>query len=425
MGFAMLLAAIVLHTASPAFGQKHGPSVTLGPVEVVRNSTKITCGPRYPPPQTPGQHYNLDIPDEPCRAWKTPLPLNSSDGTAQEVHLLATHTAARYDHGPTLDNLQHDCRVAFNSSWNPDPSQFDDRTWLMSPWLSEAGQQTVYALAHMEFHGWSDVAGHALCINATSGQPATGKRVEPSLCWYNAVVLLKSTDGARTFTHALPPPRHLVAAAPYKYPEFASVAFGYGDFSNVYHNVDDGYLYVFTNSRNDYKAMKAGHCLMRTTPQQISDPTSWRGWGGTSFSVQFINPYTAPSTIDPAEHVCTPLNISFGPHYLGWSNHHNMFIAVGQARIKESPPRQLSMVFSLSADLIVWTEPFLLRVAQSEEGVKEAYPTLLDEVASAGYPNIDRVGSNTSFLYYMHSKTPCQATSFGCRDIWRQSVTFE
>jgi hypothetical protein len=321
-----------------------GTTVMLGSVEVVRDSLAVTCGSSHPPPQTPGQHYNLDIPDEPCRAWKT------AQNGHEVVTMLATHTAARYDHGVSLGKLQHDCRIAFNSSWNPDPSRFDDRTWLMSPWLSAPGVQTVYALAHMEFHGWSDVVDHARCLNATSGKPMPpvvgGKRVEPGLCWYNAVVLLKSVDGASTFTHALPPPHHLVATAPYKYPQFASVGMGYGavlslstkflhsrgvrvrgavdwdsrclprvepahtcdsiaclsgvcflstvitmhrvatlkanvhelchplmmsytqhhascrntegDFSNVYHNPKDGFLYVFINSRNDYKAMKAG-----------------------------------------------------------------------------------------------------------------------------------------------------------------------
>ena len=333
--------------------------------------------------------------------------------------MLATHTAARYDHGASLGQLRHDCRIVFNSSWDPDPSRFDDRTWLMSPWISAPGAQTVFALAHMEFHGWADVAGHGRCLNATAGQPMP-PRVEPGLCWYNAVVLLKSTDGARTFGHALPPPNHLVAAAPYQYPAYASVGMGYGDMSNVYHNPEDGYLYMFANSRHNYQAMKQGHCLMRTLPQSLPDPTSWRGWDGAGFGVRFINPYTEPGPVNPAEHVCEPLNISFGPHFVGWSTHHRLFIAVGTAH---AGPGQAGMVFALSADLLNWTAPSLLRRDNGSAAVTEAYPTLLDEMASAGFPNMDVVGGNTSYLYYMHS-APCNATSFGCRDIWRQHVTF-
>lgn len=31
------------------------------------------------------------------------------------------------------------------------PSHFDDRTWLMSPWFPKPGATVVYALAHMEY----------------------------------------------------------------------------------------------------------------------------------------------------------------------------------------------------------------------------------------------------------------------------------
>ena len=61
--------------------------------------------------------------------------------------------------------------------------------------------------------------------------------------------------------------------------------------------------------------------------------------------------------------------------------------------------------------------------SQKSSGVLEAYPALLDEVASEGRANIDRVGQNTSYLYYMHSYS-CNLTDFRCRDIWRQRVGF-
>jgi hypothetical protein len=109
---------------------------------------KVNCGPSTLPPQPPQPYVprqeNLDIPDEPCRAWV------SSDG---EVTMLSTHTDARVDRGASLSSLHHECRPIFNSTWNRDPSQYDDRTWLMSPWFSAVGASTVYALAHMEFHG--------------------------------------------------------------------------------------------------------------------------------------------------------------------------------------------------------------------------------------------------------------------------------
>lgn len=408
-------------------------AVRLGPVELVRNSSLVNCGPSTIPPVTPGpykpQRLNLDIPDEPCRAWKD---------ASGAVTMLSTHTDARLDHGPSLSAIKHDCKSVFNSTWNPDPSFYDDRTWLMSPWLPNASASTVYALSHMEFHGWSDTPGHQRCIDESTGAPVQPRKhhhVEPSLCWYNAIVLLKSVDGGETFHHALPPPHHMVAAAPYRYPDYAEVAMGLGDMSNVL-LARDGFLYVFANSRRDYKAMKAGHCLMRTTPAALGDPRSWRGWGGgTEFNVTFVNPYLANIT-DPSAHVCQPLDIGFAPHYVGWSSYFGRYIAVGTgifrshdgqgASASDGAQRQAAM-FSLSKSpdsLLDWSEPTLLRWNDPDPQVKEAYPTLLDEVASAGSPNIDRVGKESGYLYYMHS-THCAELPFGCRNIRRQKVMFE
>ena len=202
-------------------GVVQSEAVVLGPVELVRNSSLVNCGPSILPPVPPGpykpQRHNLDIPDEPCRAWK--------DATGA-VTMVATHTDARLDHGTSLSTLNHVCRPVFNSTWNPDPSAYDDRTWLMSPWLPNTSASTIYALSHMEFHGWTDTPGHQRCLNRTTGlpiQPSKHHHIEPSFCWYNAIVLLKSVDGGVTFDHALPPPHHMVASAPYRYPTYAEV----------------------------------------------------------------------------------------------------------------------------------------------------------------------------------------------------------
>ena len=110
------------------------------------------------------------------------------------------------------------------------------------------------------------------------------------------------------------------------------------------------------------------------------------------------------------------------PHFLGWSTYFNRYIAVG-ASVSSGGGEEPGMSFALSDDLIEWDSPTLLRMDNTSAHVKEAYAALLDEWASAGRGNMDRVGQNTSFLYYMHSY-PCNLTSFNCRDIWRQSVSF-
>jgi hypothetical protein len=226
-----------------------------------------------------------------------------------------------------------------------------------------------------------------------------------------------------------------VATAPYVYSDGANseehpnLGMGYGDMSNVFERSEDGFLYVFANSRNDYREMKKGHCLMRTRPEQLAEPGSWRGWGGNGFNISFVNPYLG-KVADPTSHVCAPLNISFAPHHLGWSTHHKHYIAVGTSGGVHVLPNGsafhgIGMVFALSTDLLNWGQRYLLKPAVENIAlhVKEAYPTILDPVASRGLANMDHVGSDTGYLYYMHSAA-CKETSFRCRDIWRQRIAF-
>ena len=67
-------------------------------------------------------------------------------------------------------------------------------------------------------------------------------------------------------------------------------------------------------------------------------------------------------------------------------------------------PPPLVFQFSLSDDLLRWSAPTFLKSTTDRSVALEAYPSLLDEVASAGRANVDRVGRNTSCLYYMHTK---------------------
>ena len=167
---------------------------------------------------------------------------------------------------------------------------------------------------------------------------------------------------------------------------------------------------------------------MRTQAERVGDPGSWRGWGGEGrgFNVSFVNPYHGP-VADPAAHVCEPLDIAFGPHFIGWSTFYARYIAIGETQFTHPNGTRvpgLSFAFSLSRDLLHWSPPAFIKQAGDGGGVKEAYPSLLDEDASRGHgSNLDRVGQDSGFLYYMHSHD-CNLTNFKCRDIWRQPIAF-
>lgn len=94
----------------------------LGPEEIVLDSTISQCD-------------GEDIPDMPARAFR------DADG---KVQLIATHlffkegeptyTTGRRMVGDTLDSVKHDCNIIINSDNDPDPSKFNDREWLASPY---------------------------------------------------------------------------------------------------------------------------------------------------------------------------------------------------------------------------------------------------------------------------------------------------
>lgn len=381
----------------------------------MRDAVKDNCGATTTPSR------DLDIPDCPARAWLNPTPITSTasiptpngGGSGSGVTLLATWAEARLDRGPTLGNVTHECRAVWNSSWDTDPAMYDDRTWLDSPYVVP-GSATIYALAHMEYHGWSDVTPHN-CANSSNP--------EPQYCWYNAVVLLKSVDGGQSFQHALPPPQHLVAAAPYRYSP-TTPALGYGDMSNMLRG-PDGLIYAFIHARRDVGAVRAGACLMRTAEAQLGDPRSWRAWDGQAFNISFVNPYTQ-AVPDPARHACTPLaTMPFLPLAVAYNTYYRRYMATGEGPLLlANGTRILAFQFALSEDLIHWAAPVLIRPMLHSPQVSDNYAAVLDPSAvSPAQPNFDIVGRASGFLYFTRS-TQCAALPFRCRSLFRQSIVF-
>ena len=95
-------------------------------------------------------------------------------------------------------------------------------------------------------------------------------------------------------------PRIWWRASPYKYSE-STAAYGYFSPSNVIRKAD-GYFYVLFQAEA-FGAQQIGACEART--KNPTNPASWRGWDGTGYNVQFIDPYTNPAP--PEQHVCAPV----------------------------------------------------------------------------------------------------------------------
>ena len=199
-----------------------------------------------------------DYPDTPARA------IRLFDG---RVQLYATDRENRVNFGADLLHLQHDCAVVYRGGGNDDPSAYDDRSWLASPWTDDG--QTIWAVLHNEFHGQ---LRKALC--------PTERYMD---CWFNALTLAVSRDGGRSFQRA--PGDALVAALPYRYDDVGLGHHGYFNPSNIVSVRGDRYMFAFATRAN---AQRPGNCLLRT--DAIDRAISWRGWDGTAFAVRFVDP---------------------------------------------------------------------------------------------------------------------------------------
>jgi hypothetical protein len=385
-----LLAALVLAATAQAYS--FGPTVTgLGPEQTVFDYSAEHCAPDV-----------WDIPDEPARAFK-------DDKGRVQLHFGAY--TPRRNIGSDLNVASsvghHDCTITSNSAQNSDPSKFDDFSWVAAPYTIDG--HTVYSLIHEEYRPWA----HNLCT------PVSG---DYTTCWYNSITLETSTSSGDLFTHVTPP-NHLVASMPDKW---VNQTGPYGVFSpsNIIKKVpDDGYYYDIVRAKEPGKSDIS--CLMRT--KNLSDPKSWRAWNGYAFQMIFVNPYTyTPSSTDPrAGHVCKDVGgglVTSVSESLTYNTYFKKYMLVGA--FGGSTP---GFYYSLSDDMIRWTNPKLLLTRTTSQSYKcgdpdpVRDPSVLDPASTSR--NFDTVGRD-SYVYYkiLHTFGTC---SFGPdRDLLRVPIRF-
>jgi hypothetical protein len=315
-----------------------------GPEQTVFRWRKQACSP-------------LDIPDLPARA------LRGAGGRAQ---LFSAHFVNRRFVGAGLGRLSHPCRVVMSSERNPDPGKFAGWEWIAAPFSPDG--RRVYALVHDEFHG-----------NEVPGQCTSGDHLK---CWYNGITLAVSSDGGRTFHHAAPPPRHLIASIPYRYtPDGGPI--GLFAPSNIVLNPDDGYYYAFVRAEA-HQDQQQGACLMRT--KTLADPGTWRAWDGSGFSVRFVNPYSS-ARVNPAEHVCAPVDVNdIGgmTESLTYNTYYGKWLLVGSSQDQVKGQNVSGIYYALSDDLIHWSHRKLIHEVefvwtyQCGDSSPIAYPSVID-----------------------------------------------
>jgi hypothetical protein len=336
-----------------------------------------------------------DIPDAPARAFRD---------ARGEVHLLATHFVNRSFDGTSLDSVRRDCRVLMRGGEQARPELFDDRGWLAATYTADG--RTVFALVHDEFQGHRHPP---LC--------PTGRYID---CWYNAITMAESRDGGASFT-LLDRSRRLVAAVPYPYDRNRGQHVGYFNPTNIIER--DGFLYAMVFAE-EVGVQRHGSCLMRTA--HIDDPKAWRGWDGHAFSVSFADPY-AIGAAEQSAHVCEPV----GKGKLRWpvtsiTRHVPSGLTVALMMGSEGSSGRSGVFYSVSEDLISWSEPELLLAATAPDSfhcgdaAPIAYPSLLDPLSPTR--NFDTTSDRAEIFFTRFNVKDCR-TSMD-RDLMRQHVSF-
>jgi PKD domain-containing protein len=387
-----------------------GPTVkALGPEEVVfdHNNPDFTLKDAC---------EQWDIPDQSARAFK-------DDRGNVQLHF--SHMFARRNIGPDLNTAStpghRDCTIVSYSypGRDPDPSHFADLFWIAAPYTLDG--HTVYSLVHEEWRG-PDHPPPYYC------PPARGPTGEDyAVCWYNAITLSVSSNSGDFFTHASAP-GHLVATVPYMWSNGTGP---YGVFtpSNII-NKPDGFYYSIVRAKEP--GVRDVSCLIRT--QTLNDPTSWRAWNGTDFTMQFVNPYTwTPSTGDPiSNHVCVDIggNLVTGvSESLTYNTYFGKYLLVGT--YGNPVP---GFYYSLSDDLLHWSYPKLLLGGETGQSflcgdpdpIRD--PSVLDPTSTTradGTPSLNfETTGQQAYVYYtvLHTYGGCNYSSD--RDLLRVKVEF-
>ncbi len=358
-----------------------GPFIEVtGPPELVFDWTTDRC-------------YDAQIPDLPVRAFR------DAEG---QVNLILSHTNSHAMRGPDFENLSLDCTPVMESSTDDDPSLFNDHEWIAAVYALEDG--IVHALVHNEYQGNRYPTG---CETADYFQ-----------CWYNAITSAVSTDGGRTFDHAVAPPEHLVATITDVYTPDEGI-FGAFSPSNIIER--DGYYYAFLKLQT-YPFGDQHTCLMRT--DDLSDSSSWRSWTPGGYTAQFADPFRDDlNALRISE--CLPVSLdSIAQIYEGitWNTSLEQYILIGTSNDPRRDPNPFGFYYAISEDLAAWPrrQPLLeVRLPWRATGQETTYlyPTLIDHDSdSRNFETTDE----TAYLYFTR-------LNFGSghldRDLMRVPVT--
>ncbi len=364
-----LFFSVFILFSSSIFSQITYPGTpTVGAVEMVFDYSVSNCN-------------TIDIPDAPTRIFR--------DATGV-LNLMASHYTSWRMTGTNFSSLTKDCTPVMNSDLDTDPSKFNNQEWISSTYTEDG--INVHALIHDEY---------VPCGNWNN-------------CWYNGITYASSVNGGQTYTHTTAP-SNLVAASPYQSPyPTVHTAFGVFGGSNIIKK--DGYYYVMLHLEA-HLLQEWGVGVIRTN--NLSDPTSWRGWDGTDYTVSFVNPYTATG-YNAADKVLAPVSrdrIAKMCASLTYNTYFGKYMVVDYTNSVVNGVMTYGFFYSLSDDLINWSYPrLILQTTSTWAAGGSNYASIVDH--NDVTRNFEQPGQ-TCFMYY----TKWNSGTYD-RDLVRVPVTF-
>jgi len=347
-------------------------TVAVGNKEVVFDYTNDRC-------------EELDLPDLPTRM------VRAEDGNL--VYFAGNAPRVYASRGVDFNSLKRDCgQPVLVSADRRTPESYENWEWI---WSVYRVGSTWHAMVHNEYHD-------TFASTCDPGNPSPGNP-----CWYNSVTHAVSTDGGHTFTKPLAP-AHVIAPPPEVWTPptqkpTQSFPIGYVGGPVVRHT--DGYYYAIVNLHASTTAPTYDYvCLIRT--DNLDDPSSWRAWDGSGFSLRMASPYV---TGVPGP-VCPSLRQMTNYASLSYSTYLDRYVGLGNGFTYIGGRRVCGFYLQLSSDLIHWSRATLvveatLRGCPADPGapgvlepVEVIFPTFIDHAdTSVNFENIGR----TPYLYYV------------------------
>lgn len=315
-----------------------------------------------------------DIPDSPIRVFR-----DSEDNLVA----FASHFNVRRFVGAHLKTLTRECQISRMSVENSEPSQFDDRIWVISTWTEDGVD--VYALGHNEFQGHR--------------HPGKCKFSEYEKCWYNSIVALYSRNSGRRFEKVAG--EKPVASASLRSEDEQGRPRGFFSPTNMVAFGNYIYTYIYNTGAGK---QKRGYCIFRTLRHQVGG--RWEYLTIEGWVVSTYDPYT-----DTSGAPCEAINNLYSIGGVVRHRDSGEFIAVG---VMPGGNQQGKFAFSVSSNLLVWSKPraFLdLPSIYSKEKCSDvvySYPSLVDERSSSR--NLDDVGSRAMLFLTQQKKNRCSGT---------------